>query len=181
VVVVPGDSTPDRGGTDYIAGLEYRFSPEWKVASAGQWSPDTNQIQRSSLALRYRRDSRRLDLSYRYRRDLQFDEFGAPLSVEQADLSGVTPVWGGWSLLGRWRYSLAEERTLESLGGVEYRTCCWALRAAGRRYQYSFDTVAQEPEYTTGVYAQLELTGLARIGAGFQALLPTLGDESAEE
>ena len=81
---------------------------------------------------------------------------------------------GGWSALGRWRNSLEEHRTLEALGGLEYSTCCWAMRAAYRRYQFSFDTVALEPRYTNGIYFQLELKGLSRIGAGFQSLVPAL-------
>jgi LPS-assembly protein len=118
----------------------------------------------------YRSERHRADLSYRFRERL-------PLtggSLEQVDLSGSTPLFGPVSALGRWRYSRDDYRTLEALGGLEYATCCWALRAAYRRYQFSYDTVLDQPEYTTGVYLQLELKGLTRIGAGFQALLPPL-------
>ncbi len=90
-------------------------------------------------------------------------------ALEQIDLSASTPLYGPVSALGRWRYSREDTRTLEALAGLEFSTCCWALRTAWRRYQFNTDL-----EYTTGIYVQLELKGLTRIGAGFDALLPPL-------
>jgi LPS-assembly protein len=90
-------------------------------------------------------------------------------SLEQLDLSGATPLFGPLAALGRWRFSRDDNRTLEALAGLEYQTCCWAMRAAYRRYQFNTDQ-----DYTTGIYFQLELKGLTRIGAGFESLLPPL-------
>ena len=157
--------TADRGGTDFIGELDYTLPYGLRFTTTGQWSQDRNEIVRGGAALHYRSDRRRADLSYRFREVL-------PLTggeLEQLDLSGSTPVFGPISLLGRWRYSREDFRTLEALGGFEYQTCCWTLRAAYRRYQFN-----TEQEYTTGIYLQLELKGLTRIGAGFEALLPPL-------
>ncbi|HUS24058.1 MAG TPA: LPS assembly protein LptD, partial [Candidatus Binatia bacterium] len=176
----PGFSTqaPGRGGTDYVAELQYSPLQALSWMSAAQWSPDTGDFIRASTGLRLRTDRVRADLSYRYRRDVFVSGTSTttptPITIEQTDLSGLVPVLGGLSAIGRVRYSLAEARTLEALGGAEYKTCCWAMRAAYRRYQFSFDPTTLAPLYTTGVYFQLELTGLTRIGAGFQSLLPSL-------
>ncbi|MCI0749959.1 MAG: LPS assembly protein LptD, partial [Nevskiales bacterium] len=158
-----GFRTPDSGGTDYIGGLDYQLSPAWQIGTTAQWSPDTGKLQRDSFSLRHQDGARRVDLEYRYRANLPTG------TLEQTDLSTVVPVHGGWSGIGRWRYSLEESRTLEGLGGFEYQTCCWAVRAAFRRYQFNTDL-----QYTTGVYLQFELKGLARLGGGFQSLLPPL-------
>lgn len=157
--------TADRGGTDFIGELDYRLPWDVRFTTTGQWSQDRNEIIRGSAAVHYRAERRRADLSYRFREVL-------PLtggSLEQLDLSGSTPLFGPIAVLGRWRYSREEDRTLEALGGLEYSTCCWALRTAYRRYQFNTDQ-----DYTTGIYLQLELKGLTRIGAGFQSLLPPL-------
>jgi LPS-assembly protein len=176
VGVSEGLSNPDKGGTDFIAELDYRIPFGLSFTAGGQWSPVRNELVRGSAALRYRQDRRRADLVYRYREQLPV--FAGTTStvtdLEQFDLSAGTPVFGAVSAIGRWRYSRAEERSLEALGGLEYETCCWAMRGAWRRYQFGYDEAAGAPEYTTGVYLQLELKGLTRIGAGFQALLPPL-------
>jgi LPS-assembly protein len=157
--------TADQGGTDFIGELDYRLPYDLRFTTTGQWSQDRNEIIRGSAGLHYRSARRRADFSYRFREVL-------PLtggSLEQLDLSGSTPLFGPISALGRWRYSRDDDRTLEALAGLEFQTCCWALRTAYRRYQFNTDQ-----DYTTGIYLQLELRGLTRIGAGFEALLPPL-------
>jgi LPS-assembly protein len=67
--------------------------------------------------------------------------------------------------VGRWNYSLRDDQDLESLVGVEYRSCCWAAQLAARRYVRNLDEIDQ------GVYLQLELTGLGRLGDGIQSFL----------
>lgn len=161
-----GDAcTAGSGGTDYIAEVDYRLPFNLSFTTTGQWSQDRNEIVRGGVGLRYRADRARGDLVYRYRELLPLT--GTPL--EQFDASAATPLFGAVSAVGRWRFSREDNRTLEALGGLEYETCCWALRGAYRRYQFNTDL-----EYTTGLYLQLELKGLTRIGAGFQSLLPPL-------
>ena len=155
--------TADQGGTDFIGELDYRLPFNLRFTTTGQWSQDRNEIVRGGAALRYRSERHRADLAYRYRELLP--QTGVPL--EQVDLSAATPLFGPLSVLGRWRYSREDDRTLEAMGGLEYETCCWAFRGAYRRYQFNADQ-----DYTSGIYFQLELKGLTRIGAGFQSLLP---------
>jgi LPS-assembly protein len=171
-----GLSNPDKGGTDFIAELDARLTEGFDFTTASQWSPVRHEFVRGSVALRYREGEegqRRMDLVYRYRDSIPYIDpvtlTNQSVPLSQFDLSGATPLWGPLSVLGRWRYSQQESRSLESLVGMGYETCCWAVRGAARRYQ--FNTAQQ---YTTGVYFQLELKGLTRLGAGFQALLPPL-------
>lgn len=166
-----GDAcTADSGGTDFIGEVDWRLLMGLNLAATGQWSQDRNQFVRGSTALRYAQDRLRGDLVYRYREVLPLT--GTPL--EQFDVSGATPLFAGLSAIARWRYSRQDSRTLEAVGGLEYETCCWAMRGAYRRYQFGYDESLNEPQYTTGLYFQLELKGLTRIGAGFQTLLPPL-------
>ena len=174
------DTAPDRGATDFIGALDYRLTEGWHAGTVAQWSLDTNNFNRTGVFLRYRAEERRVDLSYRYRRD----QAGQP-GIEQTDASFRTPVWGPMGVLARWRFSIRDGRTQEGLGGLEYQSCCLAVRVAVRRYQFSADLanpaetdlLLQQaiPHYTTGAYLQLELMGLAKLGAGgFKTLLPPL-------
>ncbi|MGH7170045.1 MAG: LPS-assembly protein LptD, partial [Gemmataceae bacterium] len=105
----------------------------------------------------YNGDGRRLDLAYHYSQGV----------LEQTDMIVSTPIYGAWRTAAHWRYSIADHQTLESLFGVEYDTCCWALRTSYRRYIANVNGQSDN-----GVYFQLELKGLSRIGTGYEGLLP---------
>jgi len=80
--------------------------------------------------------------------------------------------------VARWNYSLETERTLEFLIGVEYDTCCYAFRIAGRRFVNDVDGATNN-----GVFIQLELKGLTSFGSrgrGLEGFLETTrpGDQS---
>lgn len=156
-VVLPGETAPRNGATDFVGTLDYVISQHWATSSDLQWSPVTHDFSRTEFALHYQDDNRRADLAYHYRRGL----------LEQTDFIVSTPIYGAWKLAGRWRYSLARNQTVDTLAGVEYDTCCWAVRTSYRRY-----IANASGKRDSGVYIQLELKGLSRIGTGFEGLLP---------
>ena len=57
---------------------------------------------------------------------------------------------------------------LERFAGFEYRACCWRVRLGARRFVSSHDPNAGQD---TGVWLQLELTGLASVGSASDAFL----------
>lgn len=158
-VDIPDFPAPEQGATEFIAQFDYRVNAFWSTVLAGQWAPEESQFERSQLGLRYRDGDRgrQLDLAYRYRRDL----------LEQADFSFLAPVGNSWKLAARTRFSLLDNRSRENFLGVEYGTCCWAVRTSWRRF-----VADTSGEIDSGVYVQLQLKGLARIGAGADTLLP---------
>lgn len=161
-VSLPGLTSPGSGATDFISTLDYRLSSHWAASSLLQWAPGDRQFNRANFAMRYREDEtsnsgKRLDVVYRYRRDV----------LEQSDVVASTPLFEGWRVAGRWRYSIEDNRTLDVLGGLEYETCCWALRTSYRRY-----VANTSGKFDNGVYIQLELKGMSRLGTGFTGLLP---------
>lgn len=158
LVTLPSENAPDRGGSDWLADVDVRLSGNLAAHATVNVSPDSGQINRNAISLRYRDGARRADLAYRYRRG----------QLEQADLSGSAPIAGAWRVAARLRNSLRDDRMLDTLFGLEYDTCCWALRTSYRR-----TLVNSRGEFNSGVYLQLELKGLTRFGTGFDELLPT--------
>lgn len=158
---VAGYVPPSNGSTDTIGSLEYRVSESWASALSAQWTPDERRLTRTNFGIYYNDQAgKNLGLTYRYRQGL----------LEQADVSGALPVFDQWRISARWRYSLPEHQTLESVMGVEYDTCCWAVRTSYRRFIRN-----SAGEYDSGVYLQLELKGLTRLRSGSeQGILPLL-------
>lgn len=165
-VTVPGRAGVDAGSSDYLASGEWRINSAWSSTALLQVSPDTGRFSRNNFALRYREGRTRGDIAYRYRSGL----------LEQVDTSFAAPIAAAWRAAGRVRYSARDGRTLDALAGLEYETCCYAVRGAYRRY-----LVNSAGEVDTGVFFQLELKGLSRLGTSFEELLTgdarPLGDD----
>lgn len=159
-ITLPGGVTDKNGVSDLIGEVATNLGDGWSARAILQYDPNNSTTERSSYSVRYRPEGTGIvaNASYRRRR--------AITDVEQADMSFRVPVTNSLSLLGRWNYSLAENRTLELVGGVEFESCCWGARIVGRRFIRN--TIG---EFDTGVFLQFELKGLAGYGRGTAAFL----------
>jgi LPS-assembly protein len=68
--------------------------------------------------------------------------------------------------VGRWNYSLQQNRSLETLGGVEYESCCWGVRVVGRRFLRN-----AQGEFDNGLFMQVHFRGLGGVGKSADSFL----------
>ncbi len=129
----------------------------WGADLGLQWDPQTSSSERAHVNLQYRPAGEQVvNIGYRFERG----------TLEQAEVSGAWPVSRSWNAFVRGVYSLRDDKALERFVGFEYRACCWRARFGGRRF-VSTHTGSQD----TGVFLQLELTGLASVGSASDAFL----------
>ncbi|HOV57155.1 MAG TPA: LPS assembly protein LptD [Rhodanobacteraceae bacterium] len=149
-VQLPGQPPTDYAGSDYVGQLDLRLSERWRLSLAEQWDPnrDRSDLGTFSLQHRFGREGV-LNLSYRYRRDF----------LEQADIAALVPLNERWRLVGRWNYSLRDDKTLEGFFGVEHDDCCTAWRILARHYVHN---VAGDS--TNALYFELEFKGIGALG-----------------
>jgi len=113
-------------------------------------------VESYNAAARYNPEAGKLlNLGYRYTRNV----------LRQVDISTQWPISGRWHAVGRYNYSLQDDRILEALLGLEYNQDCWALRLIGQ----SFTTATKAS--TTGIFIQLELNDFVRLGSDPLAVL----------
>ncbi len=156
-VLLPGEAPRRRGASDLIAQLALTAYKDWNVDVGMQWNPDTSRQERAQARLQYRpAPDRIVNLLYRSQRSL----------LRQGEVSGVWPVGSSWNLYTRWVYDFQESRSLERFAGLEYKACCWRLRAVARRFVSN-----RTGEQDTGIYLQLELNGLASVGSSADTFL----------
>lgn len=114
-----------------------------------------------------------LNLSYRIRKEVTGreadDEPIFEMTQDYIEASGSLPIDVNWTVIGGWQYSRLERQNLEVAGGVEYRSCCWAIRGVGRRLRRG---AAAELENT--VMVELELTGLTRFSDDTESFIKDL-------
>jgi len=140
------------------------ITKEWSLRSEIQWDHHESNTNMAATTLRYRNDNGRLlNVAYRYRRD----DVSSLEGLEQFDISTRLPINKQWSVVGRWYRSLKDDTTYESLGGIEYESCCWATRLVVRDYVND----VSDDDRNLAVFFQLELKGLGNFGKKTETLL----------
>ena len=148
--------------SDIVGEISADLPKQWFARGQMQWNPNDNATVRGSILFGYRPDDDRI-VNFAHRTV----NTGNSAETEQLDVSAVWPINNSWRVAGRWNYSLDANRSLESLLGIEYESCCWAFRIAARRF------ITDEDNHEATVFAQLVLKGLAPFGQDYGALLET--------
>ena len=149
-VTLPGETQRSTRSSDFLVSFSGEVAPKLTYDTTMQYDPNRRQIERISHGVRYMPEpGKTFSAAYRYRRDF----------LEQIDVAGQWKVGNGWHAVGRYNYSLREGRVVEALGGVEYDGDCWVGRVVLQR----FATASQRA--STGIFFQLELNGLSRLGS----------------
>jgi LPS-assembly protein len=147
-LVNPEVATNNR--SDILLAILGQITPKWSLNSAFQYNPNQAREEKLNVGARYQPESGKvLNLGYRFTRD----------SLRQVDISTQWPLSRRWSAMARWNYSLQDNRILELLTGLEYNESCWTARLVVQRFATATN------ELSTGIFAQLELNGLVRVGS----------------
>lgn len=150
-VQLPGYPELDYSGSDYVGELNLRLNDRWGLSWDQQWNPSTHQTDLSGIGIERRFGADGVvNVSYRFRRNF----------LEQVDTTAFVPINDRWSVVGRYYYSLMDRQLLEAFGGVEYDSCCVALRALVRH----FVNIAGANTTDTALYFELEFKGVGSTG-----------------
>lgn len=157
-VTLAGGPIDSQPASSLLAMIQAAITNNLSFSTDLRWDDQQRKVDRGNIQLRYHPQQHRqaLNLSYRYTESL----------VNQSDLSFLWPLYRQWHMVGRWNYSYLQNRTLEGLTGIEYQSCCWALRLASRRYISD-----GSGDYQNAVYLQLELKSLTSIGDPIEKML----------
>ncbi len=166
VNLYPVEPPQTSANSGLIAQGQVNLSSRWAVQGGGQLEPDNSDLLRTAFDLRYYVNPRQLvNVSYlldRDQSDLNLDD-----QIHSVDIAFFWPLNAQWRALARWNQALNTDRNLETLAGLEYEDCCWALRVVARQYRDS----PTEVDAQNAVYVELELKGLSRLGSSLETLL----------
>jgi LPS-assembly protein len=177
-VTLPGEAPITDKRSDLVAQIALTAFQDWSANIGVQWDPQNQRSERTLANLQYKPATNAvINLAYRYERFTSTEEDigGVPQLVQQGfdqvELSAAWPIKRAWSVFAREVYSLRDPGVehgteLERFAGFEYRSCCWRVRLGARRYVSNRDGST-----STGVWLQLELTGLAGVGSASDAFL----------
>ena len=156
-VTLPEGVVETSSSSDVVGELKLEIDQHWSGETAIQWNPTTNTTERSSAAIRYRDGTDKIvNIGHRYLRD----------EGEFLNASFAWPVKDNWRLAAGWNYSLDDNKSIETILGLEYDSCCWAFRTAARRY-----ITDDGQDQNTSYFFQLVLKGLAPVGQNVTEVL----------
>jgi LPS-assembly protein len=131
------------------------------------WDPATKATNNSDLVLHYQPEPRKvmsLGYSYLVNGDMTQIRGGQTNdnSLHQAIAAYSWPLSDRWSTLGAYSQNISKNYSMMSLLGVQYDSCCWAMRVLGGRTFKNLNS-AYEPQYNNNVYVQFLLKGLGSV------------------
>ncbi|MDB6162891.1 MAG: LPS-assembly protein LptD, partial [Xanthomonadaceae bacterium] len=170
-VVTNCESPVERGSSAWVADSTWSINDRWTIGGSYQWDPKFRRQDLASLRTQYLiGDEGIVNFGYRYRRNL----------LKQVDLNFLYPLNKSWSLVGRYYYSLFRGTTngvlqrpqlLEGIFGVQWDSCCVAVRLVGRRYISGTNLDDPSGNLNTAIQLEFELKGLGSAGPDTESRL----------
>lgn len=155
-VTTPGELPVEKGKSAWVADMNWALTDRWSLGGTYQWNPSYRKEDLMSFRARYLLpEDGVINLGYRYRRNTTTGED----QLEQADLSLLYPINPRWSLVGRYYHSFTEDKALEVIAGVQWDSCCLAVRGLVRRHVRN-----RAGEMDNSVQLEIVLKGLSSFG-----------------
>ncbi|MBY7405893.1 LPS assembly protein LptD, partial [Escherichia coli] len=173
----------DKTGSLVWAGDTYwRISERWGLRGGIQYDTRLDNVATSNTSIEYRRDEDRLvQLNYRYASPeyiqatlpnyySTYEQFKNGIS--QVGAVASWPIADRWSIVGAYYYDTNANKQADSMLGVQYSSCCYAIRVGYERKLNGWDNDKQHAVYDNAIGFNIELRGLSsNYGLGTQEML----------
>ena len=173
----------NKTGSLVWAGDTYwRISDRWGLRGGVQYDTRLDNIANSSATIEYRRDEDRLvQFNYRYASP-EYIQATLPSSYSTRDQTkdGISqvgavaswPLVDRWSIVGAYYFDTNTNKPADQMLGVQYNSCCYAIRVGYERKLNGWDTQNNQSKYDNVIGFNIELRGLSsNYGLGTQQML----------
>lgn len=180
-----GSTSPTEQVSPIVGQLTYNFNQFWNATANLAWDAHSHLTQNGSLNIGYiPLPNHVINLNYNFLRygDILSipptlnspvvngvaQENLSPTSTQndmsQPGFSFVWPIHEQWQMVGSWNYNLSHKHPQTYFYGVEYDSCCWAVRLVSAHTFNSLNSVGA-PQFNNTLYLQFQLKGLGNIGS----------------
>lgn len=180
----------NKTGSIVWAGDTYwRMTDRWGLRGGVQYDTRLDNVANSSAAIEYRRDEdRMIQVSYRYASP-EYIQATLPKSNDQSSINywklpqysdGISqvgaaaswPIADRWSIVGAYYFDTNTSKAADQMVGLQYNSCCYALRVGYERKLNGWDTNNNQSKYDNVIGFNFELRGLSsNYGLGTQKML----------
>ncbi|MHA1140162.1 LPS assembly protein LptD [Enterobacter mori] len=172
----------NKTGSLVWAGDTYwRMTDRWGLRGGVQYDTRLDNIATGSAAIEYRRDEDRMvQLTYRYASP-EYIQATLPNyanadqykdGISQVGGAASWPIADRWSIVGAYYYDTNAQKPADQMLGLQYNSCCYALRVGYERKLNGWDTQNSQGKYDNVIGFNVELRGLSsNYGLGTQQML----------
>lgn len=152
--------------------LTYAVRWNWRASANILWNPISKQLSNATLGLHYQTDNQHIvniGYTYAYNGDV-LSGVVTPgsqnnLKVTDFSFSWPAPFVRDLSMLGLWSQNFNHRRLQNLFYGIQYDTCCWAVRMVASRAFLGIDpNKNNKAKYSNDFYIQFSLKGVGNIG-----------------
>lgn len=161
-----------RETSPWLAQLSFKVSETVDFDSFVEWDQEAEKTYQARNQIKIEPKANHIvNLSHRYR------DLSGKIS-EEIDFSVAWPINDRWRVVTRWYNDVKQDQVIEALAGIEYESCCWAVRLVAQKYlNIQLDSTGTpitigDEKYNTGLNLQFVFKGLGSAGqAGLSELL----------
>lgn len=150
-VTLPDETLESIDSSPIVLELGLGVFKDWNADIGYQWDNNEKDTRLAQFRVQYRpAPNKVVNLAYRYRPELLEDisfSMGWPLSQRWGFVSGI-------------EYSLLDKTTIDQLVGLQYESCCWAVR-----FSTTKQVSRRDGSTDTAIRLQVEFKGLGGGGA----------------
>lgn len=176
-----GTTSQTESTSPIVGQATYNLNKDWNTSVNVAWDPNTHlHTQNAGLNLQYNPlPDHIFNVGYnflRYGDAITAQPDSTPNTIlptvpatssqnnlSQPGFSFVWPIRDQWQVVGSWNYNLSHEHSQAFFYGVEYDSCCWAVRLVQAHIFSSLNNFGA-PQYSNTFYIQWQLKGLGNIG-----------------
>lgn len=166
--VIPSDAD----WSPIVSDISYNFLPGWTSSAGYAWNPETNSTDNGYLDLSFHKDPLhiiRFGYQFYATNGNSTDAYGLSNNTNNVYTGAGWPITEKLSALGYVFYNFSKERADQYYAGLQYDTCCWAIRTVMQRDWTGNSQNADgsiDNQYDTLYTVQLELKSLGNVGSG---------------
>jgi len=163
VVLDAEESSNELKRSSLVMEFDTNFAGSWSFNTSSELDTHEGVINKTNTAIEYRPEAGKLiQLNHRYlNTDLEtpdINQIGSKLSW---------PLDPNYLLVASYYRDLIQDRSIENYIGVQYDSCCWAVRVIYERYiktNYESDLYTDaSAKFDSGVKLQFELKGFGSV------------------
>lgn len=148
-----------------VGQMQYNLTSQWNASANTAWDPNYHQFDTGNVNLQYSRDQSHI-ANFWYNFTRNGDLAIPPSTSNNLNRFGVSLSWSilrNWNILGDWDYNISHTHSQNYFYGVEYETCCWAVRLVQSKVFVNVNANGRNT-YNSTVYLQVLLKGLGNFG-----------------
>ncbi|EPO1789705.1 LPS assembly protein LptD [Cronobacter turicensis] len=173
------EKNKDTGSMVWAGDTYWRISDRWGLRGGVQYDARLANVATGNGVIEYRRDDDRVvQLNYRYASP-EYIQATLPSystaeqykdGINQVGMTASWPIVDRWSVVGAYYYDTNANEAADQMLGVQYNSCCYAIRVGYERKLNGWDT--DKSKYDEVIGFNIELRGLSsNYGLGTQQML----------